>query len=308
MQKELAKKRMLFIFNPYSGKQELKSFLPEIIDLFVKENFIIEIRTTQSKGDARNVIKSSRENGYDLILCSGGDGTLNEAVSGLMEGSLSTKLGYIPSGTVNDFASSLGISSDIMTAARDVLDGNVFACDVGQFCDDKFFSYIAAFGAFTDVSYQTPQNFKNIFGRAAYVLEGIKQLPSIKKQRLSFKAKGFLNEEKIEDDFIFGMVSNSTSVAGIKSNTKGSILMDDGLLEALFVKYPKNAIELQLLLNDVLTQNFSSKLFYSFKTDQLSFSSNEKIRWTLDGEFGGEISSGKIGVLKRKLQIIIGNK
>lgn len=297
------KKKMLFIFNPHSGKAEIKNYLSDLIDLFIKAGFSIEIRTTQSKGDAREVIKSHADD-FDLILCSGGDGTLNEAVSGLMDANSGTSLGYIPSGTVNDFAGSLGISSDIMTAAKDVLNGKIFNCDVGKFTGERYFSYIAAFGAFTDVSYSTPQNFKNIFGRAAYVLEGIKQLPTIKKHRMTFSAKGFMGESEITDDFIFGMITNSTSVAGIKSN-KHSVLMDDGLLEVILVKYPKNPIELQLLINDVLTQNFSSKLFYSFKTDGFSFKSSEKIGWTLDGEFGGELTEGDISVLKRKLKIII---
>ena len=300
------KKRLLFVINPFSGKAEIKSYLADIIDLFIKYGYVVTVHTTQAVGDARELISSV--SGYDLIVVSGGDGTLNESVSGLMENPSQIKLGYIPSGTTNDFASSLGISSSIMDSARDIMEGKVFWCDVGKFCEDRYFSYIAAFGAFTDVSYSTPQQFKNIFGRAAYILEGIKQLPSLKKHSLSFSANGFLNGSEISDEFIFGMVSNSNSVAGIKNYSGREVLMDDGLLEVLFVKAPKNALELQLLINDILAQNFSSKLFYSFKTDRITFSSKAPLDWTLDGEFGGSRSFGEISVRKQGLGIIINNQ
>lgn len=289
---------MLFIVNPLSGKAEMKTHLCDVIDLFIKNGYSVNVHITQSKGDAKYMAR--RAENYDIIVCSGGDGTLNETVCGIMENSSNPTLGYIPAGTVNDFASSLGISKDITTAAKNIVDGNLFMCDIGKF-DDKYFSYIAAFGAFTDVSYSTPQQFKNIFGRAAYILEGIKQISNIKKHKLKFSA----NNETFEDEFIFGMITNSTSIAGIKTSNKHEIYMDDGLLEVILVKAPKNPLDLQLILNDVITQNFGSKLFYSFKTDKIQLSSQEKIQWTLDGEFGGEYNNCVIEAKKQALKIIV---
>ncbi|MEG1448871.1 MAG: diacylglycerol kinase family lipid kinase [Oscillospiraceae bacterium] len=291
-------KKMLFIVNPLSGKAEMKTHLCDVIDLFIKNGYSVNVHITQSKGDAKYMAR--RAENYDIIVCSGGDGTLNETVCGIMENSSNPTLGYIPAGTVNDFASSLGISKDITTAAKNIVDGNLFMCDIGKF-DDKYFSYIAAFGAFTDVSYSTPQQFKNIFGRAAYILEGIKQISNIKKHKLKFSA----NNETFEDEFIFGMITNSTSIAGIKTSNKHEIYMDDGLLEVILVKAPKNPLDLQLILNDVITQNFGSKLFYSFKTDKIQLSSQEKIQWTLDGEFGGEYNNCVIEAKKQALKIIV---
>lgn len=291
-------KKMLFIVNPLSGKAEIKTYLSDVIDLFIKNGYSVNVHTTQSIGDAK--VKAKNAQGYDIIVCSGGDGTLNETVCGIMENPLCPTLGYIPAGTVNDFASSLDISKDIMTAAKHIVNGNMFMCDVGKF-NERYFSYIAAFGAFTDVSYSTPQQFKNIFGRAAYILEGIKQLPSIKRHKITFTA----NNKTIEDEFVFGMITNSTSVAGIKTSDKHRIFMDDGLLEVLLVKSPKNPLDLQLILNDIITQNFASKQFYSFKTDKISFFSPEKTRWILDGEYGGEYNNCVIEAQKQALKIIV---
>lgn len=289
---------MLFIINPLSGKAEIKTYLCDVIDLFTKNGYLVTVYTTQYAGDAR--VKAKTAKGYDLVVCSGGDGTLNEVVSGIMENPLSPPVGYIPAGTVNDYATSLGIPKNVMKASKDIISGKHFLCDVGKL-NDKYFSYVAAFGAFTDVSYSTSQQFKNIFGKAAYVLEGLKQLPNIKTHKIKFTTK----DKTTEDEFIFGMVTNSISVAGIKTGEKKQVLLDDGLLEVLFVKVPKTPIDYQLILNDIITQNYASKLFYSFKTDKIKVSSEEKIGWTLDGEFGGEYNSCVIEAKKQSLDIIV---
>ena len=225
---------------------------------------------------------------YDLIVCCGGDGTLNETIDGLMRCAQRPPLGYIPAGTVNDFASSLGISKNILQAAHTILQGVPFACDIGSF-GARYFSYIAAFGAFTDVAYQTPQQSKNMLGRAAYFLEGIRRLPSIHPYHMKLTH----DSGEIEGDFLFGMVSNALSVGGFKLRSP-EIRMNDGLLELLLVRDPKNAAEATAIIGAVLGRDFSSPYITTLRTKQLSISAAEAVPWTLDGEFGGKVETVQI--------------
>ena len=157
-----SKKKMLFIFNPFSGKAQIKSKLFEIIDVFVKGGYEVIVHPTQAVGDGFEKTKELAPQ-VDLVVCSGGDGTLDEVVSGLMEVDQRVPIGYIPAGSTNDFANSLSISKDMVQAAKDIIEGNLYSCDVGAFNNDSFV-YIAAFGLFTDVSYETDQHMKNILG------------------------------------------------------------------------------------------------------------------------------------------------
>ena len=289
------KKKMLFLINPHAGKSEIRNCLLDIIDLFTKHDFSVTTRTTQPSG------KNFKEGDdrYDLIVCCGGDGTLNESVNGLMELKSRPLFGYIPTGTVNDFATSLGLSRNPLEAAEAIAKGSAFACDVGLF-NEKYFTYIAAFGAFTEVSYQTPQQAKNILGRTAYILEGIKQLPNIKSYHVSFEYSG----GKIEDDFIFGMITNSSSVGGFQVNNKTDIFMDDGLFEVTLVKCAKNLTERRMIINSLLLQEADSNFIYTFKTSELHIVSESDIPWTLDGEFGGAPREVNITNQNRALKII----
>ena len=200
-------KRMLFVYNPRAGKGLLKPQLSDIIDIFVKADYEVVVYPTQAYRDAYKKIREFDANRYDLIVCSGGDGTIDEVVTGMMQRRTRIPLGYIPTGTTNDFANSLHIPKGILKAADNAVKGIVFPCDVGKFNDDVFV-YVAAFGIFTDVSYETKQEVKNILGHLAYVLEGTKRLFNVPSYRIKVTHDG----EEVEDEFILGMVTNSRSV------------------------------------------------------------------------------------------------
>ena len=292
-------KKMLFVYNPNAGKGLLKSKLSDVVDIFVKAGYEVVIYPTQAYRDGYRKIRSM-EDGYDLVVCSGGDGTLDEVVTGMMKRKNRVPIGYIPTGTTNDFASSLHISKDILSAAYTAVNGKAFACDVGSFNHD-IFVYVAAFGLFTDVSYQTDQNLKNILGHAAYVLEGAKRLSNIPSYHIKINHDG----EQIEGEFMIGMVTNSKSVGGLKGITGKTVKFDDGEFEVMLVKKPKNATELQEIITSLLVESFNTDYMYMFKTKKITFESVEEIPWTLDGEFGGQHEFVEINNRKQALEIMI---
>ncbi len=292
-------KKMLLIVNPNAGKGEIKAKILDIIDLFTKNNFDILIKTTQASGEIPSLIAKYKDKINYLVSC-GGDGTLNESVNGLMQNKCDLLYGFIPCGTVNDFANSLRIpKNDLLKCAENIVNGKEFKCDIGLF-NDKYFTYIAAFGAFTQVSYGTKQDFKNLFGRAAYILEGIASVPSIRSYHIKLTGP----TSTIEDDFIFGMISNSISVSGFHITNKIDISLNDGLLEVLLVKKPKNPIELQSIINAVVTQDLGSEFFYIMKCNKVKIETQEEIAWTLDGEFGGNHKNIDIDIKKKAIKFI----
>lgn len=292
-------KKLLFVYNPNAGKGLLRPRLADVLDIFVKAEYELTVYPTQSYRDAYHKIVHM-EDGYDLVVCSGGDGTLDEVVTGMMQRSNKIPIGYIPAGTTNDFASSLHISRDILSAANTSVHGIPFACDVGSFNNDVFV-YVAAFGLFTDVSYQTNQTLKNMLGHAAYVLEGVKRLSNIP----SYKIKVTHDGEVLEDEFMIGMVTNSKSVAGFRGIVGKKVLFDDGEFEVTLIKKPKNPLELQAIITALLVENFDTEYMYTFRTGNIIFESKEEIPWTLDGEFGGQHDVVEIQNKKQALQIMI---
>ena len=292
-------KRMLFVYNSNAGRGLIRLHLADIIDIFVKAGYETVVYPTQSYKDAYKKIRHLEED-YDLVVCSGGDGTLDEVVTGMMKRKDKMPIGYIPAGTTNDFASSLHISKDMLSAANTAVHGRPFACDIGTFNKD-IFVYVAAFGLFTDVSYQTNQNLKRVLGHAAYVLEGVKQLSNVP----SYKIKVTHDGEVIEDEFMIGMVTNSKSVAGFKGITGKQVEFDDGEFEVTLVRRPKNLIELQEIIASILIENFDSRHMYTLKTSEIVFESAVEIPWTLDGEYGGEHEVVKISNEKQALQIMV---
>ena len=283
-------KKALFIFNPHSGKALIRNHLMEIVDILVKDGYELTVYSTQGRGDACRAVRERRKS-YELIVCSGGDGTLDEIVTGMMQSGFRTTIGYIPAGSTNDFANSLKIPSTMKKAAEAVVGGTVFSCDVGRFNED-FFVYIATFGLFTEVSYGTPQEMKNMLGHLAYILEGVRHLQNIRSHHLKVTSVSENGETVvIEDDFIYGMVTNSYSVGGFKSIAgnvfKGKIALDDGLFEVTLIKMPKNPMELNSILAALAIQNIDTAYMYSFKSGRLVIESEDDIAWTLDGEFGG---------------------
>lgn len=292
-------KRLLFVYNPKAGKAQIRSNLLDIIDIFVKAGYEVTAYPTQSKGDAARAIVERAE-GYELIACSGGDGTLDEVVSGMMKCEKRLPIGYIPAGSTNDFASSLNIPKNMKKAANIVMNGKPFACDIGSFNDDSFV-YIAAFGMFTDVSYETRQEIKNVLGHMAYIAEGLKKLSMIR----SYKMRVFNKDSVIEGDFIFGMVTNSISVGGFKGITGNNISLDDGLFEVTLIRKPENPLELNLIVAALLDRTIDSKYIYCFKTDEITVEAETEVPWTLDGEYGGNPTRANIRNEKQALQIYV---
>ena len=259
----------------------LKPKLSDVLDIFVKGGYEVTVYPTQKYHDAVRKMGEYEEQ-YDLVACSGGDGTLDEVVTGMMKREDKVPIGYIPAGTTNDFASSLHISKNMLEAADTVVSGTPFPCDVGKFNGD-YFVYIAAFGLFTDVAYQTDQDLKNILGHVAYLLEGVKRLFDIKSYHMKIESE----ELTVENDFIFGMVTNSRSVGGFKNLTGKNVDMNDGLFEVTMITCPKNPLELQEIMTAMLTAEDNTELIHSFKSSRLTITSEEAVPWTLDGEFGG---------------------
>ena len=293
-------KRLLFIYNPHAGKELLKPKLSDIIDIFVKAGYEVVAYPTQSYRDAYRKVSEYDSDEYDLVVCSGGDGTIDEVVTGMMQRDKRDPIGYIPTGTTNDFANSLHIPKGLLRAADNAVNGTLFPCDVGKFNDD-IFVYIAAFGLFTDVSYQTKQEMKNVLGHLAYVLEGTKRLFNVPSYRIKVTHDG----ETMEDEFIFGMVTNSRSVGGFRNMIGKQVVFDDGLFEVTLIKTPKNPLALQEIVASLLIEQVDTKHMYSFKTGRITFESLEEIPWTLDGEFGGAHDEVTVENLNRQLRIMV---
>lgn len=291
--------KVLFIFNPHSGKGLIREDLLDIIDTMVKAGFDLTVYTTQAQGDA--IQKLEKDAGkFDRIICSGGDGTLDEVVTGVIRSGANVPIGYIPAGSTNDFANSLGIPKEMLLAAQTAVAGSRFPCDVGYFSGDTFV-YVAAFGLFTEVSYKTSQQMKNALGHVAYILEGVKHLHDIPSCQMQVEYDG----QVIQDTFIFGMVTNSVSVGGFKGITGSDVKLDDGVFEVTLIKNPKNPIELNEILACLTNLIDDSDLIYTFKTSEIHFTSKEKVAWTLDGEFGGEHETLVIKNLKQRVEIFV---
>lgn len=294
----MADKKLLFIYNPKAGKGQIRNNLFDIVDVFVKAGYEVTVRPTQYAGEAVE-IAAGRTAKYDLVVCSGGDGTLDEVVTGIMKSVRRRPIGYIPAGSTNDFANSLHIPKSMKQAAEIAVNGRLFACDVGSF-NDNTFVYIAAFGLFTEVSYETSQEVKNVLGHMAYLLEGMKKLTAIKSYHLRVTTQ----DTVIEDDFLYGMITNSISVGGFKGITGKFVDLSDGVFEVTLVKRPKNLEDLNQILGALTMRDIDAAQMYCFKTSWLKIES-EEVAWTLDGEFGGRHTEVIIENQKQALHIMV---
>lgn len=276
-------KKLFFIYNPRSGKEKIRGKLYEILQVFSGAGYEMTVYPTKCYLDAIQQMEKLPEHTYDLVVCSGGDGTLDEVVTGMMRREEKLPIGYIPAGSCNDFARSLQLPNLMERAAEIAVYGKDLAVDVGNFNEDHFI-YIAAFGIFTDVSYSTRQEVKNAIGHMAYMLEGMKRLYNVK----SYNLKVTSDEMCFEGDFLFGMVTNSRSVGGFKSIIGKNVVFDDGVFEVTFIRRPRTPLELQEILAALLVEEIDTKYMYSFRSARVEIESEEEIPWTLDGEFGGE--------------------
>ena len=277
-------KKMLFVFNPHSGKGQISSCLLEICDIFTKGGYEVTVHPTQAKNDGCNYITERWED-FDVIVCSGGDGMLNETIKSMMTTGCKKPLGYIPAGTMNDFASTLGISKDMHEAAKMIVESEPVAVDIGSF-NDEYFTYIAAFGVFTAVSYETDQQLKNSLGVLAYIIEAVRgyQQEINKSYHMTIR----YDDVEIEDDFLFGMIANSVSVGGIKGLAGNDVWLDDGIFEGLFIRAPKNFAEVQQTLTALIKHDLSAESLYYFKTGEVRITCDTAVPWTVDGEYGGD--------------------
>ena len=290
-------KKLLFVYNPKAGKAQIRTKLSDILEVFVQGGYELTVYPTQKRGDACKIVRRCAGS-YDLVVCSGGDGTLDETVTGMIQGGFRVPIGYIPAGSTNDFGGSLALPKKMIKAAQTIVSGRNFPCDMGSFNDDVFV-YIAAFGLFTDVSYETGQDMKNVLGHMAYILEGMKRLSAVK----SYPMRVFCEDRIIEDDFIFGMITNSVSVGGFKNITGKNVRLDDGLFEVTLVKRPRNPVELNNIMLSLLNRDIDTKSMYCFRTAEITLEAAGPVAWTLDGENGGSHTSVHIRNLRHAVEI-----
>lgn len=295
-------KQLLFIYNPKAGKGTISNQLSSILSIFTQNGYLSTAWPTQGPADATQVA-ASMGSGFDLVVCCGGDGTLNEVVTGLMALEQPPQLAYLPAGTTNDFSRNLDVPKGLVAAAQLVEQGHPYPCDIGSF-NNRYFTYVAAFGAFTDVPYDTPQPFKSAFGRLAYLLEGALRLDSLMK---GYHITVTHDDQVIEGEYIYGMVSNTTSVGGFQTFAKKDISLSDGLFEVILVKQPKSPLELQDALMALARQAlWESKIITAFQCSSLQITTHEPIRWTLDGEYGGAPKTITIQNHRQALTILAG--
>lgn len=291
------RKKALLIVNPVSGMRAIIPKLAEVIEVFQEEGYLCTTMTTQKPGDATEFVMQFAQD-YDLVVCTGGDGTLNETVTGLIRAGLIRNVGYIPCGSTNDFAATHSLSLDIVTAARNIARGNVKTYDIGRI-QDQYFTYVAAFGAFSSVSYSTDQAVKNLLGKGAYFLNGVRDLPNLKPVHMKISVNG----RTYDDDFFFGAVCNSTSVAGVFRLPDTMVNTRDGLLEVLLIRYPKSIIELSTILDGMINQTYASDNIIFLKSSDIYIENPSMAEFALDGEKSEKYESMHISVLNRYLHL-----
>ena len=272
-------KKLLFVMNPYAGQRKANRHLADIISIFNRAGYAVTAYMTAGPGDGEQAVARYAADA-DLVACCGGDGTFNETVAGVLKSGAEVPIGYIPTGSTNDFAMSLHLSTDILQAAKDIVEGVPEHFDVGSF-GGRYFSYVASFGAFTRASYSTPQDLKNVLGHAAYILSGIQELSQLKPTHVRFDLP---DGRVIEDEFLFGAISNSTSVGGILTLAPDKVDMRDGKFELLLIRAPKDLSELSECIRALQRQTYNCAMTTFLSTDRVTVTAAGDMPWTLDGE------------------------
>lgn len=293
-------KKMLFVMNPFAGQRKANRYLAEILTMFNRADYDVTVYMTAGPGDGARMVKEKAAD-MDAVVCCGGDGTFNETITGLLQAGVDIPVGYIPAGSTNDFAASLRLPTNILKAAKAIVEGTPRRYDLGQF-GERYFAYVASFGAFTRTSYSTPQSVKNALGHMAYLLEGIQELSQLKKIHVRLE----LDEGRvIEDDFLFGAVSNSTSVGGILTLDPKQVDMSDGKFELLLVRSPQDIGEVSECLRALQTQKYNCRMVTFLSTSHVRITANADMIWTLDGERGGGYEVVEAKMLHHALQLIV---
>ncbi|MBR4073734.1 MAG: diacylglycerol kinase family lipid kinase [Clostridia bacterium] len=293
-------KRLLLIVNPFSGRAKMRGELLRVTEILSADGYDVTVYPTKSRNDATEKVLSLEPDSYEKIVVCGGDGTLNEVITGMMQKKLQITLGYIPAGTLNEWSSGLNISRNIPKAAKDILTGNSVQLDIGKF-GNKYFSYTASFGAFTEASYSAPQDVKNVLGQAAYFFEGVKSLANIKPYHLKFTC----DDKEIEGDFLFGAISNSMSVGGIVKFKEAVVKLNDGLFEVFLIRKPSNVMELQPIIDGILRQDLNRTGIEFFHTSKITVTGGKDVSWTLDGEYAPGDQTVKITNKKKAINFIV---
>ena len=292
-------KKLLFIMNPYAGTRKANRYLADIISIFNAAGYEVTSYMTAGPGDCKQ-IASRKASDSDILVCCGGDGTFNEAVSGLMESGVNIPIGYIPAGSTNDFATSLGISTDICKAARAIANGQPETYDLGLF-GDRIFSYVASFGIFTRTSYATPQSLKNALGHTAYVLQGVQELAQLRTEHVRLELS---DGTVLEDDYLFGAVCNSTSMGGVLTLDPKQVDMRDGKLELLLIRQPKDLAELTECIFALQKQSYNCSMMTFLSTTGVTVTAREDMAWTLDGELEPGRAHVEISCLQHAIRLI----
>ena len=279
--------RVLLMVNPMAGRQKIRNELLYVVDTLTKAGYETIIYTTQGKDATRDLL-AEKDSQFDRVICCGGDGTFNEILSATMHWDKRPILGYIPAGTTNDFAAGLKLPSDIREAAVNIVRGTPHTVDAGLF-NTSYFSYVDSFGAFTETSYSTPQNFKNALGHLAYILEGIKEIPAFTSYTVCVEADGQI----YKDSYIFGAVSNARSVGGILKISDSLVDLNDGVFEVMMIKMPKTLMDLSAIVTSLTSLNplkYDPSMFLFLQTKELKITFEQEMVWSLDGE---RVSGGK---------------
>lgn len=273
-------KKLFLVANPKSGRARIKAELLQIVSVLTQGGYTVTVYPTSGPKDATRIIENLSGE-YETVVCCGGDGTLNEVISGIIKNKNDYRLGYIPLGTLNEWSGGLHISKNITKAASDIITGKTMPLDIGYF-DGSYFAYTASFGAFTSASYSAPQDIKNAIGQTAYVFEALKGLSSIKPVHLKFDIDGQI----IEDDFLFGAVSNSLSMGGVIKLEESMVQFDDGYFEVVLIKNPLNIYEFQSIVDGIIKKDLNREQIYLLKAKNITVYGSEDTNWTLDGELG----------------------
>lgn len=298
------RKKLLLIMNPKSGLMQAPKYMAEIIEAFSGAGYLTQVLMTTGRGDARDYAEEYGGE-VDTVVVSGGDGTLNEVIDGLRSGGHTTPIGYIPAGSTNDFANSIGLPKSIHACVDRIINGTARPVDIGSF-NGRYFSYVASFGAFTSTTYSVPQNIKNIMGHAAYVMAGVKELTNIKSIHAKITLeKGTPDEEVHEGDYVLGAVSNSKSIGGILNLEKLDVDMNDGFMEVLMIKMPKDIIELNDIAISTLSGSFKSHQIEKYSAHNVTVEIAEDIHWTLDGEYEKGAGICEIRTIKSAISLIV---
>ncbi len=295
-------KKLLIIANPKSGKAKVKVNLLNIVQIFSDAGYEVTVYPTKHQGDATQKTESLSQGQFDRIVVCGGDGTLNEVITGAMHANLKCTFGYIPLGTLNEWSSGLDISRNAIDAAKDIVSGKEIDLDIGKF-GDKYFTYTASFGAFTEASYSANQDIKNVLGQAAYFFEGIKSLSNIKPLHLKFKC----NEKEIEDDFLFGAISNSMSVGGIVKFDDSFVKLNDGKFEVLLIKSPTTILQFQSIVDGILRRDLNRSGIEFFHTDEITVTGGADMPWTLDGEYSKGDKEIRLSNVPSAIHLVVPN-